>query len=92
MNEDRHFQERLGSVNEKIDTRAPDMGFGNFLKTLKTYDGSAVWLSKEFVEGFHAAPTDQMSVHALAKAEAAADREAARGTRQFHLVDGGTRN
>lgn len=73
-------------VLERINTFTPDQDFQSFLDAAWGFDPTAKRLAKQFVEGFHAAPADRISLHALAAAEEASERE--EGTRQFHLAKG----
>jgi len=83
--ENKKFWEELSTVTDQIDPAQPDMDFESWLASTSAKD-SAKWLAREYIEGFHAAPTDRMSIQALAKAEAAAERT--EGTRQFHVSQG----
>jgi len=86
LSESRKFWEQLSAVSEKIDLRAPDQDFCSFLRNGCGVSETARWLATEYVEGFHAAPADHISVHSIARAEAAAERED--GMRQFRLRQG----
>ena len=86
LTENLQFWEQLQKVSERIDPSRPDQNFQSFLHRQAGLEESTKWLAKEYVEGFHAAPPDRMSIRALAKAEAAAQRDG--GTRQFRLALG----
>lgn len=75
MNETKRFWEQLGKATERINIAAPDQDLQSFLDQSWSLSPTAKRLAKEYVEGFHAAPANRMSVHAFAKAEQAADRE-----------------
>jgi monoamine oxidase len=83
------FWEQLEKVFERINRRDPDTPVEIFLSHNPDLDPEIRWLAKEYVEGFHAAPVQKMSVQALALAEEAAEKEA--GTKQFRIVEGYSR-
>jgi len=80
------FWDELEQVFSRLNPAAPDQDFRVFIDQAWSINETAKKLALDYVEGFHAAPGDRMSVHALAKAEAAAEREHA--TRAFRLADG----
>jgi len=80
------FWDQLSKATEKIDCDRPDEDFASYLARQKRLGDSARWLATQYVEGFHAAPADIMSVHALKRAEERAEAE--EGTRQFRLSRG----
>ncbi len=80
------FWDQLSRVTERINPATPDQDLQSFLDQAWSLDPAAKRLTKEFVEGFHAAPANRMSVQALAKAELAAERE--EGTQAFRLTNG----
>jgi len=84
--EQHDFWDLLTEVSEKINTEAHDEDFDSFLRHTPQIQPVARWLAREYVEGFHAAPTGRMSTHAFALADEAAEKEG--GTSQFHLVEG----
>jgi len=86
VQENPHFWEILSGVIERINTITPDQDFQSFADQAWSLDPEARVLMKEYVEGFHAAEADRMSVHALTQSEAAAERE--QGQRQFRLAPG----
>jgi monoamine oxidase len=85
-----NFWERLGHVMSKIPsgkTAAPtDMSFAQFLK--KKFPGSSLdkQLAMAFVEGFHAAELDKISIRSLAEIEKASEEPLA--TKIFRVVEG----
>ena len=84
--EEHQFWEQLEEVMEKIDPAQKDTDFESLLAALKGIKDSAKWLAREYVEGFHAAPANCMSIKALAKSEAASEKT--EGSRQFRLTAG----
>jgi monoamine oxidase len=80
------FWDKLEQVFSRLNSATPDQDFRAFLDQAWSFDNTAKKLALDYVEGFHAAPADRIGVHALAKAEAAAERE--NGTRAFRLRDG----
>jgi|ERR1044071_695702 monoamine oxidase len=84
--ENPHFWEDLSQVMEKIDASEPDRGFESFLAGIGQVKSSSKWLAHEYVEGFHAAHAERISIKSLARAEAASERT--EGTRQFRLTKG----
>jgi monoamine oxidase len=76
----------LGKVFERFNEATPDQDFQCFLNQAWGLDRTAKRLAREYVEGFHAADSRRIGVHALAKAEAAAESDKA--TRQFRLMEG----
>src|ERR1051326_668449 len=83
---DSEFWDELSELTEKINTNAPDEDFQSLLNRSRDLDERTKWLAKEYVEGFHAANAERMSIHALKRAEEAAEEE--EGTKQFRLADG----
>jgi monoamine oxidase len=83
---DSEFWDELSELTEKINPNAPDEDFQSLLNRSRGLDEKTKWLAKEYVEGVHAADVNQMSIHALKKAEEAAEREG--GTRQFRMANG----
>jgi monoamine oxidase len=81
-----NFWDQLDKVMCAIDPASPDRDFKTFLANSVKSDGASKWLAKEFVEGFHAAPTGRIGVRALATANQAAEK--AEGTRQYRIEGG----
>ena len=79
------FYEELEQVVDRVNPAAPDQDVQTFLERANGLSGSAKALAKDYVEGFHAAPADRMSVRALARAEATAEED---GEGQFRLTNG----
>ncbi len=84
--EEPRFRQGLDEVVARINTAAPDQDVQSFLEHAWSLDPRVKRLAKEYVEGFHAAPADRMSVHALAKAEAVGEPEKAE--QQFRISNG----
>ena len=83
---DSGFWDELTELTEKIDANAPDETFQSLLRRSTELDEKTKWLAKEYVEGFHAANVERMSIHAFKRAEEAAEEEG--GTRQFRMSKG----
>lgn len=86
MQEVKDCWKELGDITERINPSAPDQDLQSFLDQGWSLDPSAKRFTREYVEGFHAAPANRMSIHALVKAEQAAERDEA--TRAFRLTRG----
>src|SRR5438105_3327172 len=84
--ENSHFWDDLSEVTDKIDPSQPDCDLESFLARTPEVKDSSKWLAREYVEGFHAAPADHVSVKSLRKAEAASERT--EGARAFRLEHG----
>lgn len=80
------FWQQLSAVTERINTAAPDQDCQSFLDQAWSVSTAAKKLTRDFVEGFHAAPANRLSIHALAKAEEAAEKE--KGTVNYRLRKG----
>jgi monoamine oxidase len=80
------FWDELAAVTAMIDTKREDQNFGSFISRARSVDSHAKWLARQYIEGFHAARPETISVHAIAKSEEAAEQ--AEGTRQFRLTAG----
>lgn len=75
--EDDHFEpvkmwDRAGEIMNRIDPRAPDSSFRDFLDR-EQLDARSRQLVTGFVEGFNAAHIDRIGAHALLKAEHSAE-------------------
>lgn len=86
LKKDNKFWEQLDQVLSRINRDAPDQDLQSFLEQAWSLDPEVKKLTAEYVEGFHAAPVNRASIHALAQAEAAAARD--QGASQFRLVAG----
>jgi monoamine oxidase len=83
---DSEFWNELSELTESIAPNVSDEDFQSLLNRTHDLDEKTKWLAKEYVEGFHAADADRMSIHALKRAEDAAEKEG--GTRQFRMAKG----
>ncbi len=86
LTEDTQFWEQLEAVLGRIDPAEPDQDFQGFLRQQKSLEARAKKSATAFVQGFHAADDDRISIHSLAKAEQASER--AGGNRQFRITRG----
>jgi len=80
------FFAHINSVLDKMDARGPDRSFANFLERNEADDDSAKLWGLEYVEGFHGALAERISVHSLVR-----DRKAGReveAAHTFRLTDG----
>lgn len=81
------FFEPTKSILEKLTDRGPDQSFANFLTLDDTGDDAAAKLwGLEYIEGFHGALAERISVHSLVRSRQA-EREV-EGYRSFRLVQG----
>jgi monoamine oxidase len=80
------FWQQLDKVFAKADKEERDRDFLSFLKKQTNVNAETRRLAIRFVEGFHAAPANRMSVKALARAEEASERDNA--DRQFRITKG----
>jgi monoamine oxidase len=86
LRQERRFWELLGEVNELVNPGGPDEDVESLLDRAQTLPPRVKWLAREYVEGFHAAPVSRLGVKALARADAAAEKDD--GTRQFKISTG----
>jgi monoamine oxidase len=84
--EDKKFWDELAKVSERYNDAAPDQDFRSFLDSAWSLSAEQKRLATDYVEGFHAADSACIGVHALAKAEQAAEREA--GTEAYRVEKG----
>lgn len=80
------FWSEIGGVLDRINPATPDQDFQSFLDQAWGIDPAAKTMARHYVEGFHAAPANQISVHALAQAEEASEQDS--GTHQFRITRG----
>jgi monoamine oxidase len=59
------------SVLEKMDDRGPDRSFANFLDNNETDEDAAKLWGLEYIEGFHGALAERISVHSLVRSRKA---------------------
>jgi monoamine oxidase len=86
--EDSQFREALEQVMARINPVAPDQDVRSFLDHAWGLEPRVKRLALEYVEGFHAAPVERMSVRALALSESAEEPEKAE--QQFRITKGYT--
>lgn len=86
LKEDNQSWEELERVFSAIDQDKPDRDFNSFLDRADGIGEQAKAFALEYVEGFHAADPSRVSIHSLARAEAAS--EADEGDRQFRISQG----
>src|SRR5688500_9548219 len=79
------FWERLAKVFDKIPEKR-DGQYSDFEASLRGVDEPTKRLAHDFVEGFHAANADRISVKSIAQSEEASEK--INGTKQFRLVAG----
>ena len=83
LTKDKKFWDEISAVLGRINTATPDQDFLSFLDHAWGISFLPRSLALEYVENFHAAAADKISIHALARAEVAAEKDKA--TTQFHL-------
>jgi monoamine oxidase len=79
------FWERLAKVFDRIPEKA-DRSYAQFATGLRGVDEQTKDLAHDFVEGFHAANADRISVKSIAQSEEASEK--INGTKQFRFVAG----
>jgi monoamine oxidase len=85
LQRDQDFFRRTDSVLERMDGRGPDHSFSQFLGEIEGDDNAKLW-GLEYVEGFHGALAERISVHSLLRSrKAEAELE---GERSFRLTRG----
>src|SRR5579859_7303178 len=73
VSEDAKFWEELEQVTGGFSTRNSDQDFKSFLQAIKGLSSTARRLALDYVEGFHAAAARKIGIHALERAECAAE-------------------
>jgi monoamine oxidase len=86
LTKDRKIWDEISAVLARINPAAPDQDFLCFLDQAWGIGPVPRALALEYVENFHAAPASRIGTQALARAEAAAEKD--KGTAQFHLRHG----
>ena len=81
-----HLWEELEEILSRVDTKAPDRDLCSFLNNTHGLSAEAKRFVLEYVEGFHAADPARVSVHSLARAQAASESDD--GNRQFRITEG----
>jgi monoamine oxidase len=80
------FWGKLGRVFEKIPEKGRDRSYVEFVGALRGLDDSTRCLARDYVEGFHGADPERISIQSIAQSEAASER--INGTKQFRFVAG----
>ena len=80
------FWDKLANVFDKIPKGGRDRSYAKFVAKVRGVDEHTRTLVNDFVEGFHAAEAQRISVQSIAESEDAA--EEIDGTKQFRLVAG----
>jgi len=85
LQRDQDFFARTNSVLDRIDAGGPDHSFSRFLSEIEDDDDAKLW-GLEFVEGFHGALAERISVHSLLRSRKA--EAELQGERSFRLTRG----
>ena len=85
LQRDQDFFAKTNRVLDRIDARGPDHSFSRFLSEIEDEDDAKLW-GLEFVEGFHGALAERISVHSLLRSRKA--EEELQGERSFRLARG----
>ncbi len=80
-----NFFARVQSVMARMDSRPPDHSFAKFLDDYEGEEEAKLW-GLEYVEGFHGAIAERISVHSLVRSRKA--EQAVEGDRSFRLSGG----
>lgn len=80
------FFSRIKSVLEKMNDRGPDRSFANFLEDCFPDEDPAKLWGLEYVEGFHGAIAERISMHSLVRSRDAEKR--VEGGRSFRFARG----
>ncbi len=80
-----NFFARVQSVMARMDSRPPDHSFAKFLDDYEGEEEAKLW-GLEYVEGFHGAIAERISVHSLVLSRKA--EQAVEGDRSFRLSGG----
>jgi monoamine oxidase len=79
------FFARTRSVMARMDSRPPDHSFAEFLDRCESEDEARLW-GLEYVEGFHGALAERISVHSLVRSMKA--EQEVEGERSFRFTGG----
>jgi monoamine oxidase len=82
------FWDIVDGVRKKIRPRKRDISFAEFLRSQRGLPPRTRELARSFVEGYHAADAERMSVLALRAADEEQSQDSAAGNRQFRLAGG----
>jgi len=85
LQRDQDFFAQTNSVLDRIDPHGPDHSFSRFLSEIEDHDDARLW-GLEFVEGFHGALAERISIHSLLRSRKA--EEELQGERSFRLTRG----
>ena len=85
LQRDQDFFAETNRVLDRIDPHGPDRSFSRFLSEIEDDDDAKLW-GLEFVEGFHGALAERISVHSLLRSRKA--EEELQGERSFRLTRG----
>ena len=88
LRENPRFWDELESVMEKLEDAKHDESFASFMRRVSGVPPRARALARDYIEGFHAAGTEEIGVITLTEAEEAAAKS--HGQRHFHVVNGYT--
>ncbi len=80
------FFNRIQSITENINDHGPDRSFAKFLDDCCAGEDEAKLWALEYVEGFHGALAERISVHSLVRGRKA--EEEIEGSRAFQFVHG----
>ncbi|HET7626018.1 MAG TPA: NAD(P)/FAD-dependent oxidoreductase [Verrucomicrobiae bacterium] len=86
LSERENFWSELSGVGAELKQSGPDMDVRSWLERKHNLSARAKELALNFVEGFHAATADRMSVRAWARANAESDEQ--EGRRAFRIQNG----
>lgn len=86
LKEQNNSFEELGKVFSAISLDEPDRNFQSFLDECKDLDPTTKTMSLDYVEGFHAADPQRVSIHSLKRSEQASEHD--EGDRQFRVSKG----
>ena len=86
LRENTQFYGEIEEVFSKAKSEKEDLSFCALLIKHESLTANAKTLALEYVEGFHAADPNRVSVQSLVRAEKASDKD--QGTRQFRLRAG----
>ena len=85
LQRDQDFFAQTDRVLDRIDAHGPDHSFSRFLSEIEDDDDAKLW-GLEFVEGFHGALAERISVHSLLRSRKA--EAELQGERSFRLTRG----
>lgn len=80
------FWKQINQIRAKIGTRTRDLSFADFLRSQRSLTPRLRDLSRNFVEGYHAAHADRMSTLALKLADG--EQGDSGGNKQFRIANG----